>query len=405
VTRTFAIVGAGTAGGSAAITLRAEGFDGRVVLIGDEAHAPYERPPLSKGFLQGDETLDELLLRPLAFYAEQDIDLRLDDPATALDPQARRLALASGEAVRYDALLLATGGRARRLRVPGGELPGVHTLRTARDAERLRLDLLGGGRAIVVGLGFIGCEAAASLRGAGLDVVAIEPLSLPLVGALGPEVGAIVAELHRANGVELVLGESVVEFRGAERVDSVLTSSGRVIPCDFAVVGVGMDPAVELAAAAGIALDGGIVVDEHCRTSADGVYAAGDVAARPDRETGRALRVEHWQNALREGAHAARSMLGATDPYDEVPWFWSDQYDRNIQYTGFHGPWDELVFRGDPGAERVSAFYLKDGTVRACLAINSPRDARRAARLIRDRVAVDAAALADERTDLRALGA
>jgi 3-phenylpropionate/trans-cinnamate dioxygenase ferredoxin reductase subunit len=404
MTRTFVIAGAGTAGGSAATTLREEGFDGRVILLGDEGHAPYERPPLSKGVLQGDETLEDLWMRPHEHYVEQDIELRLGDPAIGLDVEARRVRLAGGEELAYDALLLATGGRARRLAVPGNDLPGVHVLRTAQDAELLRAELRPGARAVVVGLGFIGCEVAASLRASGVDVVAIEPLPLPLLHVLGPEVAAVVADLHRANGVELVLGESVVAFRGDARATAAVTTSGRELPFDFAVVGVGIAPAVELATGTPIEVDGGIVVDELCRTSVERIYAAGDVAARRDPDGGRALRIEHWQHALKQGAHAARSMLGATDPYDEVPWFWSDQYDRNFQYTGFHEPWDELVFRGDPASGAFSAFYLRAGMIRACLAVNRPRDARRVARLIAERVVVEPPALADEEGDLRALG-
>jgi 3-phenylpropionate/trans-cinnamate dioxygenase ferredoxin reductase subunit len=401
-TGSVVIVGASLAGGTAAATLRDEGFDGRIVLVGAEAELPYERPPLSKGYLQGETPREKLLVRPEAFWAEHDVQLELGTAADRIDAQAREVELADGRRLRYGKLLVATGGRNRRLRVPGVDLPGVLDLRTIADSERIGEAARSGGRAVVVGMGFIGSEVAATLRQLELDVTCVEPFAVPLERALGPEVGGAIAELHRGHGITARYGEGVDAFEGNGRVERVVTSSGERIECDFAVVGVGIEPAVEVVAGTGVEVDNGIVVDELCGTSVEGIWAAGDVARHRHPLFG-LIRVEHWRNAIEQGAAAARSLLGTGAPYEEVHWFWSDQYDANIQYTGHHTTWDELVVRGSIAERKFVAFYLVDGVVRAAAAVDSGRDLRRAQALIRARTRVDQAKLRDPDVDLRTL--
>ncbi|MDW8009840.1 MAG: FAD-dependent oxidoreductase [Chloroflexota bacterium] len=399
---TVVIVGANLAGGRAAEALRKEGFDGRIFLVGEEPHPPYERPPLSKEYLRGEMPREELFVQPESFWAEQEIELLMGVRAVSLDLAHKRVELSSGERLSFDKLLLATGGRVRRLEVPGADLEGIHYLRTVDDSEALARELRPGRRLAIVGAGFIGSEVAASAREKGLEVTMIEVLPLPLQKALGPEVGRIYADIHRQHGVELVLGEGVERFEGDSRLQAVVTSTGRRIECDLALVGVGIVPATELAEAAGLAVDNGIVVNEFCQTSHPDVYAAGDVANFYSPVLGRRLRVEHWHNAQNQGVAAARSMLRG-EPYAEVPWFWSDQYDLNMQYVGFADAWDRVVFRGDVEARRFTAFYLRQGRLEAALAINRPRDIRAARELIQARAALDPERLADESQDLRSL--
>jgi 3-phenylpropionate/trans-cinnamate dioxygenase ferredoxin reductase subunit len=399
---TVVIVGANLAGGRAAEALRKEGFDGRIFLVGEEPHPPYERPPLSKEYLRGEMPREELFVQPESFWAEQEIELLMGVRAVSLDLAHKRVELSSGERLSFDKLLLATGGRVRRLEVPGADLEGIHYLRTVDDSEALARELRPGRRLAIVGAGFIGSEVAASAREKGLEVTMIEVLPLPLQKALGPEVGRIYADIHRQHGVELVLGEGVERFEGDSRLQAVVTSTGRRIECDLALVGVGIVPATELAEAVGLTVDNGIVVNEFCQTSHPDVYAAGDVANFYSPVLGRRLRVEHWHNAQNQGMAAARSMLRG-EPYAEVPWFWSDQYDLNMQYVGFADAWDRLVFRGDVEARRFTAFYLRQGRLQAALAINRPRDIRAARELIQARAALDPERLADESQDLRSL--
>jgi 3-phenylpropionate/trans-cinnamate dioxygenase ferredoxin reductase subunit len=397
------IVGASLAGATAAATLRDEGFDGSIVLVGAEPDLPYERPPLSKTYLRGLQPFEKALVRPEAFYAQREIELLLGVAAVRLDPGAHAVELADGRQLRYGKALLATGGRNRRPPIPGLELEGVHDLRTRADADAIRAEMAPGRRAVVVGLGFIGSEVAASLRESGLEVVAVERFGAPLEPVLGPQVGRVLAELHEEHGVRCVLGDGVAAFEGRERVERVVTESGSRFECDFAVVGLGLQPSVELAAGAGLEVGNGIHVDALCRTSAPDVFAAGDVAAHQHPVFGRRVRVEHWLNAIEQGAAAARSMLGRGQAYEEVHWFWSDQYDANLQYAGHHDSWDELVIRGSLEERRFVGFYVEGGRVRAAVALNRARDLRRAMGLVRAQAAVDPALLRDEDTDLRTL--
>ena len=407
------IIGASLAGASAAAALREGGFDGELQLIGAESQPPYNRPPLSKGYLRGEERFEDQLVKPSGYYAEQSMGLRLGIRATAIDPKRKVIGLDGGEEIPYDRLLVATGGRNRTLSAPGADLQGILQLRTVEDCDRIRAAARAGGRALVVGLGFIGSEVAASLRQLGVLVAAVEGNPVPLARVLGAEVGEVLAGIHREKGVELVLEDSVAAFEGAGRVERVRTKKGRILECDLVVAGIGIVPNSELLAAAGAAVDNGVLVDERCRTSLPDVFAAGDVANHLHPIFGR-LRVEHWNNGYQQGRAAARSMLGDTQPYDYLHSFWSDQYEHLIEYVGFAAGWDRLVFRGRPESRKFLGFYLKDGLVRAAVGLNrggDPEDPKAdselkvVADLIRRRVPVDAAKLADEDVDLRRVAA
>ena len=403
--RAFVIVGASLAGATAAITLRNAGVAGTVTLIGAEPEAPYERPPLSKAYLRGQASFDSTLVRVPTFYAEHGITTVLGTAVNRIDTDRRLVELADGRRFPFDSLLLATGTRVRQLTTPGASLQGIHSLRTVADANRIRAEMSPGRRAVVVGMGFIGSEVAASLRQDGLDVTAIEPSKTPLYRVLGETVGRRIAELHRVHGVRTVFEDTVESFDGDERVAAVVTKSSRRFECDFVVAGIGVEPAVGFLDGSGIQIDNGIVVDEHCRTNVEGVYAAGDVANHWHPVFNRRIRVEHWQNAMRQGAAAARNMLGEPMIYDDIPWFWSDQYDWNLQYAGFHRSWEQLVVRGQPDGNSFLACYLNDGRIDAAIAVNRALDLRRVIRLIKARQALDPRLIADENTDLRQIAA
>ncbi len=402
-TETIVVVGASLAGGRAVETLRQEGFAGRIVLIGAEADRPYERPPLSKTVLRGEGVEEKIFLRPPEYYDEQSIELRLGARATALRPAERQVTLSDGHSVDYDKLLIATGARVRQLRAPGIDLPGVYYLRSLADARTIRDASREASRIVVVGAGFIGAEVAASSRMIGKDVAVLEMLPVPLQRALGDVVGGIYGEIHRDHGVDLRLNEGITEFRGHGRLEQVVTSSGATIDCDLAVVGVGVQPDVDWLADSGLLLQNGIVVDEFQRTNLPDVFAAGDVANWWHPTLGERLRIEHYENAQNQGVAAAKSMLGAGEPYAPVPYFWSDQYDLNLQYVGHASGQDEIVFRGDPASRKFLVFYLRDGRIRAALGINRHREVSAARRLIRDGVPASREQLADEQVDLRRL--
>jgi 3-phenylpropionate/trans-cinnamate dioxygenase ferredoxin reductase subunit len=396
------IVGSGMTGGAAATTLRTEGFDGPVVLIGAERHPPYERPPLSKEFLRG-EVPGPAWLHDAAWYPQNDVELILGTRAERIDPAERRVHLDDGRSIPFAKLLLATGGRNRVMDVPGRDLDGVFDLRTLEDSGRIRAEAAHASRVAVVGAGFIGSEVAASLRHMGLEVVVIEYFATPLLRVLGPEVGAVVEAIHRDHGVQFHFGEGVERFEGGGRVERVVTDRGSEIECDLAIVGVGIQPNDEVARGAGIAVDNGVVVDDRCRTSVAGVYAAGDVANQDHPVFGRHLRVEHFDNALKQGTAVARSMMGSDERFDDPHWFWSDQYDVNIQYAGFAPEWDALVVRGSLASRRFVGFYMKDGIVRGVVGMDRGRDVRRSLALVKAGARVDPADLRDEDVDLRRL--
>ncbi len=351
--QTHIIVGASLAGAKAAETLRQEGFDGHVVLVGTEEIRPYERPPLSKDYLRGEVGREKVYVHDESFYSEHDIELRLGTTAVDVNTSSSEVTLDYGERLRYDRLLLATGSEPRRLAIPGGELDGVLYLRSLDDSDALRERLDRGGAVVVIGAGWIGAEVAASARQRGLEVTVVEPASVPLERVLGAEVGAIYRDIHTDNGVRMLMGTGVDAFEGDKAVRRVRASDGSLLECDFVVVGVGVQPRVQLAAQAGIDVDNGILVDEHLQTSAPGVFAAGDVANARHPFYDERIRVEHWANALHQGPAAARSMLGHAVPYDRLPYFFSDQYDVGMEYSGFAREWDRVVFRGDPATRGV----------------------------------------------------
>src|SRR5215218_6543077 len=346
-TSTFVIVGAGLAGAKAAETLRAEGFDGRLLLVGEEDERPYERPPLSKAYLRGEADRDSLYVHHEGFYADNDIQLRPSTPVGSIAPASRQLELAGGERIGYGRLLLATGAMPRRLPLPGADLNGVHYLRTRRDADVLAAAAARAEQVAVVGTGWIGSEAAASIRQLGRQVILIGPDSAPLARVLGPEIAGVYRDLHDDHGVRLALGTRVAGFRGHGRVEAVMTSDGRTIDCDLVLVGAGAVPRTELAEAAGLPVRDGVLVNEQLEAvGAAGVYAAGDVA-----------------DALNQGPAAARNMLGVPTPYARLPYFYSDQYDLSMEYSGFAADWDRVVVRGDLAAREFLAFWLKDQRV------------------------------------------
>jgi 3-phenylpropionate/trans-cinnamate dioxygenase ferredoxin reductase component len=392
---THVIVGASLAGAKAAETLRDEGFDGRIVLVGSEEERPYERPPLSKEYLRGEAGREKVYVHPDGFYADHDIELQLGRTAVDLDPAARELTLDDGTSLRYDRLLLTTGAEPRRLSIPGAELEGVLYLRSVGDSDALRTRLDGAGSVVVVGAGWIGSEVAASARQRGLEVTVLDPLSVPLERVLGHELGAIYRDIHTDHGVRMLMGTGVEAFEGEGRVERVRTSDGRTLECDFVVVGVGVEPRTRLAAEAGIAVRDGIAVDAQLRTSSEGVFAAGDVASADHPFFGEPIRVEHWANALNQGPAAARNMLGRAAPYERLPYFFSDQYDVGMEYSGFARSWDRVVFRGDPASREFIAFWIASDCVVAGMNVNVWDVTEAIQRLIRARAPVDARRLAD----------
>jgi 3-phenylpropionate/trans-cinnamate dioxygenase ferredoxin reductase subunit len=401
MTTTFMIVGANLAGGRAAEALRRQGFDGRVMVVGAEPYPPYERPPLSKAILLGKQEPHEAFLRPLADWHELDIELRLGARVLQLLPSEGAVELACGERVPADKVLLCTGGRVRQLAVEGAELDGVHYLRDIDDALAIRSKLVAGSSVVVVGGGFIGAEVAACARESGCAVTVLEVAEVPLWRVLGLELGELIARAHRDRGVNIRTGVGVDRIEGDSRVRAVVSTDGRVIQADVVVVGVGIDPAIELAELAEIKTGNGILVDEFCQTSLDCVYAAGDVANHPNLILRERVRLEHWQNAQNQAIAAAQSMLGGTKPFAEVPWFWSDQYELNIQMAGHTRATDSVVWRGDRDGMDFSAFYLRDGVLVGVVAINRGREVRAAMKLIESRAVVRPADLADQSVDLR----
>ncbi|GGT18122.1 ferredoxin [Streptomyces kurssanovii] len=405
--RTFVIVGGGLAGAKAAETLRAEGFTGRVILIGDERDRPYERPPLSKAYLTGKDERDSAFVHDPAWYARADIELHLGQTVVSIDRESRSVRLGDGTVVHYDKLLLATGAEPRRLEIPGTGLAGVHHLRRLAHADRLRhvLAALGrdNGHLIIAGAGWIGLEVAAAARGYGAEVTVVEPEATPLHQVIGPELGQVFAELHRERGVRFHFGVRLTEIIGQDgMVLAARTDDGEEHPAHEILAAIGAAPRTALADAAGLDLadraeGGGIAVDESLRTSDPDIYAAGDVAAARHPLLGTRLRVEHWANALNGGPAAARAMLGQDVTYDRVPYFFSDQYDLGMEYSGWAPPgsYDQVVLRGDVGRREFIAFWLKDGRVLAGMNVNVWDVTAPIQQLIRSRAQVDPQTLGD----------
>jgi NADPH-dependent 2,4-dienoyl-CoA reductase/sulfur reductase-like enzyme len=365
---TFVIAGASLAGAKAAETLRDEGFDGQIVLLGAEEERPYERPPLSKGYLLGNDERESIYVHPPGWYAEHDVDLRVGVTVAAIDRAVSAVVTSDDTVVPYDKLLLATGASPRRLNFPGSDRPEVLYLRTAADSDRLREAFAPGPRVVVAGAGWIGLETTAAARSAGCPVTVLEPQPGALHDQLGPELGSVFADLHRAHGVEFRFGERAVEFRPG----LIITSAGAEIPADLLVVGIGAAPNDQLAAAAGLEVSNGVLTDEALRTADPGIFAAGDVANSFNPLLGHRVRVEHWANALNGGPAAARSMLGQPVVYDPVPYFYSDQYDLGMECAGLPTPgrYDEVAYRGDRASGEFIAFWLAAGRVVAGMNVN-----------------------------------
>jgi len=408
--QTAVIVGTGLAGGNAAVTLREEGWLGRIVMLGEEPGIPFGRPPLSKTYLRGEEGLGGWLVKPAEWYGDHRVELRSGVTIQGVDTRLRMVTLQGGGSVDYDKLLLCTGGRNRRFQVPGAETPGVYQLRTVAECDAIGRAAHPGARALIVGMGFIGSEVAASLRQLGLEVTAVLSGTAPLTAVLGSEVAEVMARIHRNHGVQLVTQDQVVGFEGSKHVARAITAKGAQIDCDLAVVAIGIEPAIDAFTGSEIALDNGILVDETCRTSAPDVYAAGDVANHLHPVFGR-LRVEHYNNAEKQGRAAARAMLGDTRPYDDIHSFWSDQYEDKLEYVGHARTWDQIVIRGSLAKSQFLAFYLSKGIMKAACGLNRGGDPeldadgelRACQGLIRAQVAVSEATLADDQVDLRSL--
>lgn len=408
--RTAVVVGAGLAGGNAAVTLREEGWGGRILLLGNEPGVPFGRPPLSKTYLRGEEDLSGWLVRPPGWYDANAVERRTDVTVRTVDTRGKRVILDGGEAVDYSALFLCTGGRNRTLHVPGAQLPGICQLRTVADCDTIRGVARPGMRVVIVGMGFIGSEVAASLRQMGLDVTAVLSGRAPLASVLGDTVANVMAGIHRDHGVSLVVDDRVVGFRGSANVERVITARGAELACDFVVVGAGIEPVVEALRDTAIQLENGVLVDERCRTNVPDVYAAGDVANHLHPVFGR-LRVEHYNNAEKQGGAAARSALGSDRPYDDIHSFWSDQYEDKLEYVGYAKTWDQVVFRGSLDARAFLAFYVENGVLAAACGLNrggdpeleADSDLRACQALIAARAQPSAKALADEGVGLQSL--
>ena len=401
--QTFVIAGASLAGAKAAQELREHGFDGRVVLIGAEPERPYERPPLTKDYLRGESEREKAYVHAADFYEQHEIELMTGTTVTAIDPDGSVVTLDGGPELSFDRLLLTTGSEPRPIPAPGAELDGIYYMRSLADCDVLRRRLDDSGRVAVVGAGWIGSEFAASARQLGLEVTVIDPLALPNERIFGAEVGGFYRDVHVQHGVDMLLGQGVEAFEGDGAVARVRTSAGRVVECDFAVVGIGITPRTGLAAEAGLAVDNGVVTNDRLETSAPGIFAAGDLASAWHPFYERHIRVEHWANALNQGPAAARAMLGEDVSYDRIPYFFSDQYDVGMEYSGYATSWDEVVFRGDRHGGEFIAFWLSDGRVVGGMNVNVWDVNQHVQDLIRSRRAVDVAALTDPDTPLDSL--
>jgi 3-phenylpropionate/trans-cinnamate dioxygenase ferredoxin reductase subunit len=397
------IVGASLAGAKAAETLRSEGFSGRVTMLGEEPVRPYERPPLSKGYLRGESDFDGAAVHADDFYEANDIDLRTSTLVTAVDPGAREVVLDSGDRIGYDRLLLTTGATPRRLSVPGADLPGVKYLRSVADADDLHRAIEGSSPMVVIGAGWIGAEVAASARQLGADVTVVDMASVPLERVLGPTIGAVFRDLHTEHGVRLLPGVGIDSIHGAAGVEEVRLTDGTVLPAGLVVVGIGVTPRTELAEAAGLDVDNGVVTDEYLATSAPDVYAAGDVANAFHPRYQTRIRLEHWSSALNQGPAAASNLLGHEKAYDKPPYFFSDQYEFGMEYRGWANSSDELVLRRGESKYEFIAFWLRDTRVVAAMNANVWDQGDALDALVSGGTSTDPARLADPDADLEKL--
>lgn len=397
------IVGAGQAGAWAATTFRDEGYDGRVVLIGDEPHIPYERPPLSKGLLAGTQEIDTCWIKPIDHYAVAEIELWLNRSVETIHREKKEVRLSDGERIEYDRLVLATGTRPRQLTVPGSDMPAIHYLRTIDDSLASKKRLIPGTRVSLIGGGYIGLEVAATAVELGCHVTVIEALLEILTRAMPPELSRVIADRHRRRGVIIETNLAVEEFEEFQGDIRINCTGGRAFDTDLVVVGIGVVANAEIAETAGIRCNDGVIVDEFGRTSETSVFAVGDVTRHFNPLLGRRIRLESWQNAQNQAIVIARNMLGSNKPYAEIPWFWSNQFDMNIQSVGHPETWDQVVFRGEATGDQFSVFSLLDGVVVSAHAINAPRDIRYARQMVADRTRPDLRHLADLDVPLKQL--
>jgi 3-phenylpropionate/trans-cinnamate dioxygenase ferredoxin reductase subunit len=392
---TVVIAGAGHAAGQTIVSLRQGGFAGRIVLVGEEPYLPYQRPPLSKKFLAGEVDVARLLLRQEKFYEDHAVDLRLNTRVTHLEPGARTATLSTGDRLGYDKLVLATGSRVREVSLPGSRLPGVHYLRTIEDVDRIRDHFRPGASLVIVGAGYIGLEVAAVAITHGLKVTVIEMADRVMARVEAPPLTDFMARVHRGAGVEIRCNTGVRSFTGDTRLRGVVGSDGVEIPADLAIVGIGIVPNVELAEAAGLVCSNGIMVDEYCRTSDADVLAVGDCTNHPNPLLGRRLRLESVHNAQEQAKTAATTILGRLEPYAQIPWFWSDQYDLKLQIAGLSSSTEQTVLRGDPESRSFAVLFLDEGRLTACYAVNSPREFMLSKKLIALKARPDPALLRD----------
>lgn len=404
---TFVIIGAGQAAGQVAQSLRSSacGFTGRIVMIGEEPYIPYQRPPLSKKFLAGELDIERVYFKPPAFYEKSAIELMLNIRAASIDRKAKQVTLSDGRAIAYDKLMITTGSRVRTLNLPGVDLPGVFYLRTIKDVEAIRAYLKPGGKLVIAGGGYIGLEVAAVMVSGGFDVTVVEMAPTVLARVVDRQVAEFFAGVHRSAGVKIENGVAVHGFAGNGRIERVLTADGREFPADVAIIGAGIVPNVELAQAAGLACDNGIVVDEYGRTQDAGIFAAGDCANHPNRLLGRRLRLESVHNALEQGKSAAAAMCGKLVEYAQVPWFWSDQYDLKLQIVGLSGAHDKVIIRGSMEKRAFAAFYLKGNVIIAVDAVNSPAEFMASKQLAANKTPINLEKLADVNVPMTAVAA
>lgn len=403
MTERVLIIGAGHAAGQAIATLKQKKFAGKIMLVGEEPYLPYQRPPLSKKFLAGEMPPERLYFKPPGFYDEPNIEMRLNTRIEAIDPDRHRVITAAGDTIVYDKLILATGSRARRLPVDGDDLAGVHYLRSIDDVNRIREEIEHAKRIVIVGAGYIGLEVAAVTRQLGLDVTVLEMADHVMSRVVSPQVSAFYEAEHAAHGVNLMLSTGLGAFRGDGRVDRVETADGQTIAADFVIVGIGVVPNTELASAAGLKVDDGIVVDERCQASDPAIFAIGDCTSHPNRIYDRCVRLESVHNAVEQGKTAAANIAGDDVRYVQVPWFWSDQYDLKLQIAGLSGGYDQVLLRGDPVERSFACLYLKGGRLIAVDGINSPRDFMQSKALIADRAEINPQQLVDTGVALKDL--
>ncbi len=370
----FLIIGGGQAAAQAAQTLRQEKFSGPITIVGEETYLPYQRPPLSKKYLAGELSVERLYLKPINHYRNKDVTMRLGEKATALEPAKSRVVLENGQAITFSRLLLATGSHVRKLQIPGEDLGGIHYLHTIKDTNTIAKGLKRGSRLVIVGAGYIGLEVAAVAIKRGMAVTILEALDRVMVRAVSPEISNFYLDYHQKRGVNILCNTTVTRFSGENKVERVETADGKHFPCDLVIVGIGVEPAIELAETAGLACSNGILVDEFARTQHPDIFAAGDCTNHPNHQTGARVRLESVHNAIEQAKVAASGMLGKPKRYEDVPWFWSDQYDLKLQIVGLSKGYDQIVIRGEPSQETFAAFYFRAGKIIAIHAVNSPRE-------------------------------